>query len=69
MLITDKTALLPYGTTKRLWQGIPSVEVTRGGRIFLTFYSGGTKEELGNYCLLIKSDRYKARILYFAGKK
>lgn len=56
MLITDKTALLPYGTTKRLWQGIPSIEVTRGGRIFLTFYSGGTKEELGNYCLLIKTD-------------
>lgn len=56
MLITDKNALENYKTSKRLWQGIPSIEVTRKGRIFLTFYSGGVKEEIGNFVVLIKSD-------------
>jgi len=56
MLIRDSEALKSYGATERLWQGIPSIEVTRGGRIFVTFYSGGTREQLGNYSLLIKSD-------------
>lgn len=56
MLITDKQALARYTVKNHLWLGIPSIEVTRGGRTFLTFYSGGTKEEIGNYCLLIRSD-------------
>ena len=56
MLITDKVMLAEFSTEKRLWQGIPSIEVTRGGRIFLTYYSGGVKEEIGNYCILSKSD-------------
>ena len=33
--------------------------MTEKGRIFLTFYSGGTKEEIGNYVVLIKSDNGK----------
>lgn len=56
MLTTDKNDLLKYTTGKRLWQGIPSIAVTRGGRIFSTFYSGGITETLGNFVLLIKSD-------------
>lgn len=52
MLITDRKILQSYGTTKRLWQGIPGIEVTKKGRIFLCFYSGGTREEIGNYVLL-----------------
>ncbi|MBQ8496060.1 MAG: exo-alpha-sialidase [Clostridia bacterium] len=56
MLITEKEALKTYGTTKRLWQGIPSIEVTKKGRIFITFYSGETREEIGNFSLLILSD-------------
>ena len=56
MLITDKTALRDYGAPQRLWQGIPGIEITKKGRIFVTFYSGGTKEEIGNYCVIIKSD-------------
>lgn len=56
MLITDKVLLKNYTSTKRIWQGIPSIEVTKKGRQFLTFYSGGTKEEIGNFVLLIKSD-------------
>ena len=56
MLITDKSALSAYNTENRIWQGIPGIEVTPGGRIFATFYSGGIKEDLGNYSILVKSD-------------
>lgn len=56
MLITDKALLKNYTKTKNLWAGIPSIEATEKGRVFLTFYSGGTKEEIGNYVLLIRSD-------------
>ena len=56
MLITDKKDLARFGAGYRIWQGIPGIEVTRNGRIFSAFYSGGTKEEIGNYALLIKSD-------------
>ena len=56
MLITEHEILQKYNTSKRLWQGVPSIEVTKKGRIFITFYSGGTKEEIGNYVVLIKSD-------------
>lgn len=56
MLITDEKALANYTASKCLWLGIPSIEVTKKGRTFLTFYSGGTKEEIGNYVLLVKSE-------------
>ena len=55
MLITDKEKLRHYTTGNRIWQGIPSVEVTKKGRVFITFYSGGTREEIGNYCVLVES--------------
>lgn len=56
MLITDRSALLAYVASQRKWQGIPTVERTEGGRIFVACYSGGETEEMGNYSLLIKSD-------------
>ncbi len=56
MFITDKNELKKYTAENRIWQGIPSIEVTKGGRIFSTFYSGKTKETLGNYVMLLKSD-------------
>ncbi|MBR5307735.1 MAG: exo-alpha-sialidase [Clostridia bacterium] len=56
MLITNPLSLKSYTTENRIWQGIPSIEVTEKGRIFLTFYSGGTREDYGNYVMLIKSD-------------
>lgn len=56
MLITDREKLYEYREEKRIWQGIPSVECTSGGRIFAVFYSGGVTEQLGNYCLLHRSD-------------
>ncbi|MBQ8588248.1 MAG: helix-turn-helix domain-containing protein [Clostridia bacterium] len=56
MLITDKENLQKYTTEHRIWQGIPSIEVTKKGRIFATFYSGGIKEDIGNYAMLVVSD-------------
>lgn len=56
MLIQDVKQLEKYQTEYRIWQGIPSLDVTEKGRLFVTFYSGGTKEYFGNYCVLIKSD-------------
>lgn len=56
MLITDKNELKKYTHEHRIWQGIPSIEVTKGGRIFSTFYSGGIKEDIDNYVMLVKSD-------------
>ncbi len=56
MLITEKEQLLEYSKEKRLWQGIPGIEVTDKGRIFLTFYTGKIGEQIGNYVLLFKSD-------------
>lgn len=56
MLITDKQELKNYTTEHRLWQGIPSIEVTKKGRIFSCFYSGGIMETFGNYVMLVYSD-------------
>ncbi len=60
MLITDKKLLEKYSEENRLWQGIPSLEVTSKGRMFCTFYSGGTKEEVGNYVLVYTSNDKKS---------
>lgn len=41
----------------RLFQGCPTLAITRGGRIFLGWYSGGTREpHIDNFNLLICSD-------------
>ena len=53
MLLTDPKLLTAYGSTKRLWQGIPGIEVTPGGRRFVVFYSGGSRECIGNYVVLL----------------
>ena len=37
MLITQKSELEKFSAPYRLWQGIPSIEVTANGRIFLAF--------------------------------
>ena len=60
MLLTDKQILANYTADKHLWIGIPSIEVTRGGKTYLTFYSGGVKEEIGNYCMLFRSEDGKS---------
>lgn len=56
MFITQKQALGAYQREHRFWQGIPGIEKTQGGRLFVTFYSGGHTEEPGNFVLLKKSD-------------
>lgn len=56
MFITDPEKLKQFRAECRLWQGIPGIERTKKGRIFVCFYSGGTKEWLGNFCLLTCSD-------------
>lgn len=48
---------LKYDESIRLFQGCPTVAVTKGGRIFLGWYAGGIKEpHMNNYNLLIYSD-------------
>lgn len=59
MLITDKKELERFSECHRVWQGIPGIEHTKGGRTFVTFYSGGATETYGNYVLLYKSDDEK----------
>ncbi len=56
MFITSPDRLEQFASGRRVWQGIPGIERTRKGRLFATFYSGGTKEQLGNFCPLILSD-------------
>ncbi len=64
MILTDKNILKKYDEENRLWQGVPSIEVTVGGRMFCSFYSGGTTEEIGNYILVYTSDDKKKFSLY-----
>ena len=46
-----------YAEAVRQFQGCPTLAVTRGGRIYLGWYSGGTREpHMKNYNLLIYSD-------------
>ena len=56
MIIVDREELKKFSTPYRIWQGIPGIAITKKGRIFSAFYSGGTKEEEGNYVVLLKSD-------------
>ncbi len=56
MFITNPEQLKAYTSEKRMWQGIPGIERTRGGRIFVSFYSGGRSEGYANYAALVKSD-------------
>ena len=59
MLITDQKELEKYSDLHRVWQGIPGIAHTKGGRTFISFYSGDVKETYGNYAVLLKSDNEK----------
>ncbi len=56
MIYQDKESLKNYVTDHRIWQGIPSIEITKNGRMFVTFYSGNGGERLGNFAVVIMSD-------------
>lgn len=45
-----------YSDTVRSWQAAPSVEVTKGGRVFVDFYGGDAPEVPGNYVKVMISD-------------
>lgn len=40
---------------ERKWQGIPGIEKTKKGTLWVAFYSGGEKEDTNNYILIGKS--------------
>jgi predicted neuraminidase len=44
-----------HSETARLWQGIPSIERAKNGRLWATWYSGGTGEGPENYVVLVTS--------------
>lgn len=44
-----------YVTERREFQGIPGIEVTPGGRLWATWYSGGLGEGPDNYVVLVTS--------------
>ena len=56
MFITDPEALKKYASENRRWQGIPSIEITKRGRLFAAFYSGTETETMDNYVIVVKSD-------------
>lgn len=45
-----------YLSAGRKWQGIPAVEITKQGRMYAAWYSGGATEQPGNVVILEKSD-------------
>lgn len=45
-----------YQDEHRKWQGIPSVERTRGGRLYVNWYSGMDTETGGNFVVVTTSD-------------
>ncbi len=45
-----------WSDTERLWQGIPSLEVTSNNQLWAVWYSGAKSEMRGNYVLLALSN-------------
>lgn len=45
-----------FADENRIWQGIPSIERTKKGRLWSAFYGGGRREGKGNYIMVVKSD-------------
>ncbi|MBY4128156.1 exo-alpha-sialidase [Rhodococcus fascians] len=45
-----------YQDDHRLWQGIPSVEITDGGRLYANWYTGMDTETNGNFVVVATSD-------------
>ena len=51
MLVTDKKQLEQFNSCHRVWQGIPGIVRTKGGRNYVSFYSGSIAETAGNYAV------------------
>ena len=54
MLITEPGKLEQFSAQHRVWQGIPGIAHTPGGRTYLSFYSGGVAEDYGNFAAVIR---------------
>lgn len=54
--ILDRPSEPRYQDEYRYWQGIPSVERTAGGRLYVDWYSGMTTETGGNFVVVAISD-------------
>lgn len=44
-----------YFTESRQFQGIPDIEITPGGRLWATWYSGGVNEGPENFVVLVRT--------------
>ena len=56
MILTDNEVLEQYREPFRIWHGIPTVEKTPQGRVYVALFSGGVTEEIGNFVYLMKAD-------------
>jgi BNR repeat-like domain len=54
--ILSSPAAARYQDDHRLWQGIPSIEITAGGRLFVNWYTGMDTETCGNFVVVAISD-------------
>lgn len=46
-----------FSRADRIWQGVPTIECTAGGRLYAAWYSGGSTEpSLYNYIIIARSD-------------
>ena len=57
-MLTSQNVIKPlpkHMTASRQFQGIPGLEITPGGRLWATWYSGGIEEGPDNYVLLVTS--------------
>jgi hypothetical protein len=52
----DFTPGAAYADSRRMHQGIPSIERARNGRLWATWYGGGTSEDHHNYVMLATSE-------------
>ena len=55
-IVPVSSPTLKHSTQSRQFQGIPGIEITPGGRLWATWYSGGTGEGPDNFVVLVTSD-------------
>lgn len=63
MFTTDPKLLETIRAPYRLWQGIPSMDITKNGRKFYCWYSGMATEDIGNYAMLFTDDGDSIRMI------
>lgn len=56
LIVKDVAEMGPYLNPTRKWQGIPGLERTASGRLWATWYTGGSGEGRDNYIVLVTSE-------------